>query len=280
MTIPVAHANVHYWIPTFGVGWPSQRIYVRIPSEPGNARDVALKAIAIWNQAQEWFRETYFPSADVYTLVIGGKHASVLTEFTDYWTVSNYCPTMPFGVQGCTHLRWDDADNITMALIFLDTSGLTSSGSSHEPIFLALHEFGHALGLPDYPSSSSSPCPFEDLMCLYYPDEYPSTLDLYALHQLAAGIRATDIFLPPYIPYAYYMPISNTTSTSARTQITQAGPQSGCTLNSGPLIIQRADNYLNWRLDLSLAATVAITLLVLSVTLKKRKRRRGRYGPP
>lgn len=40
---------------------------------------------------------------------------------------------------------------------------------------------------------------------MYYPNEYPSTLDLYGLHQLAGGNRQTDVLLPTTVPYAYYM---------------------------------------------------------------------------
>jgi len=283
--VPVAHADSNYWIPTFGVSWASQRIYVQMPSEPGDARDVVLRAMSIWNQAQEWFRDTYFPSpgVDTYTFVLGGYNSSVLTDFTDYWTVSNYCPNMPFGVEGCTHLHWDLASNITFALVYLDTKGLTSNESSHEPIFLALHEFGHALGLPDLPSSSYASCPFQDLMCLYYQDEYPSTLDLYALHQLAAGIRATDVVLPSFIPYAYYTPISNSAPTTReQLETTQAslGPVSGHTLNPGLTMGLLENSYMEWRLGVILASAVSVALLVLfTVTQERRKKRRDSRVP-
>lgn len=204
-TAPVVQARPQsqYWIPTFGASWPGPLIYVRVPSTPTVAHDLVVKAITIWDQAQSWFKATYFPNGKTYTFAIGNEQSRVQVEFTDYWTVSNYCSSAPLGVDGCTHIRWDDSNNITRAVVFLDTGLLTYQGPKYDPLFLVLHEFGHALGLTDYPSSIS--CPFQDLLCMYYPNEYPSTLDLYGLHQLAGGNRQTDVLLPTAVPYAYYM---------------------------------------------------------------------------
>ncbi len=177
-------------------------IYVKVPSEPAIAHGLVMKAIAIWDQAQSWFGAKYFPGRGIYTFVIGNGHPLVTVEFADYWTVSNYCPSVTLGVDGCTHIRWDDSKNITSAVVFLDTSFLTYQGSKYTPLFLALHELGHALGLTDFPASLS--CPFQDLLCMYYPDEFPSTLDLYALHQLALGNKESEVFLPSNVPYAYF----------------------------------------------------------------------------
>ena len=198
-----ARPQSQYWIPTFGASWPSRLIYVWIPPTPTVAHDLVVKAITIWDQAQSWFKATYFPDGKTYTFVVGNKRSRVFVEFTDYWTVSNYCSSSPLGVDGCTHIRWDDSNNITRAVVYLATGLLTYQGSKYDPLFLVLHEFGHALGLTDYPSALS--CSFQDLLCLYYPNEYPSTLDLYGLHQLAGGNRETDVYLPSTVPYAYYL---------------------------------------------------------------------------
>jgi hypothetical protein len=220
-TVPAVQARPQsqYWIPTFGASWPSQLIYVRVPSTPSVAHDLVLKAITIWDQAQSWFKSTYFPNGRTYTFVVGNEQSHVLVEFTDHWSVSNYCSSSPLGVDGCTHIRWDDSNNITHAVVFLDTSLLTYQGSKYDPLFLALHEFGHALGLTDYPSSLS--CPFQHLLCMYYPNEYPSTLDLFALHELAGGYRESDVFLPSTVPYTYYMtsivPITTSTLVNQET---------------------------------------------------------------
>lgn len=214
-----ARPQSQYWIPTFGASWPSPLIYVRIPSTPAVAHDLVVRAITIWDQAQSWFRASYFPTGKTYTFAVGNEQSHVQVEFTDYWSVSNYCSSAPLGVDGCTHIRWDASNNITRAVVFLDTGLLTYQGPKYDPLFLVLHELGHALGLTDYPSSVS--CPFQDLLCMYYPNEYPSTLDLYGLHELASGNRQTDVLLPATVPYAYYL---STISTKLTTMpITQQG---------------------------------------------------------
>ena len=226
---PVVQARPQYWIPTFGASWPSQSVYVEVPSQPATAYNLVVKAITIWDQAQSWFRRAYFPNGKTYTFVIRNEHSNVFVEFTDYWSVSYYCSSSLLGVDGCTHIRWDASNNITSAVVYLNTGILTYQGSKYDPLFLVLHELGHALGLTDYPSSLS--CPFQDLLCMYYPNKYPSTLDLYGLHQLAEGNREADVFLPPTVPYAYYMSATGLkTATMPITQASESQPVSRLTL--------------------------------------------------
>jgi hypothetical protein len=218
-----ARPQSQYWIPTFGASWPSPLIYVKIPSTPTVAHDFVARAITIWDHAQSWFKATYFPNGKTYTFAIGNESSHVQVEFTDYWTVNSYCSSTPFGIDGCTHIRWDDSNTITNAIVFLDTSLLTYQGPKYDPLFLVLHEFAYTLGLTDYPSSVS--CPFQDLLCMYYPNEYPSTLDLYGLHQLAVGNRETKVVLPLSVPYAYYKSaISAKTPTMPAAQESQSQP--------------------------------------------------------
>lgn len=217
---PIALAKSTYWMPTFGVSWASRTVDVSVPTRPALARDIVVKAVEIWNEAQLWFKVNYLPEGKVYTFLIDKRSTDILVDFTDYWSVSNYCPSIPLGVLGCTTLSWNYSRNITQAIVFLDTTQLTNPDT--DSIFLVLHELGHALGLPDLPFSLTSFCQYEDLFCMYYADRYPSTLDLYALHELAGGSRETRIPLPSRIPYYYYAPPASLipTSTVAATTAT------------------------------------------------------------
>ena len=273
LTSPMAEAKSQYWMPTFGVSWASQTIDVNVPAEPALARDIAVKAVEIWNDAQLWFKAKYFPEGKTYTFIIDKRPINILVDFTDYWSVSNYCPSLPLGVVGCTRLSWNYSGNITQAIVFLDTKQLTNPNTGS--IFLALHEFGHTLGLPDLPSSPTSPCQFQDLFCLYYADRYPSTLDLYALHELAEGKRETKVSLPPWIPYDYYVPTASLilASTGAATTAT------ALKLSNTPSIQGWASN---WLATCVVAALVPSgTAIIFALIVKRSKngcRGRGHGG--
>lgn len=187
-------------------------------------------------------------------------------DFTDYWTVSNYCPTFPLGVEGCTDVRWNGSWNITFALVFLDTNILTQQGQYSDSIFLVLPEVGHALGLPDLPSYSSSSCPIQDLMCLYPADKYPSTLDLYALHELAGGNREANVFLPSNIPYSYYMP-----PMAAKQGLSQSSAEASLPTSATPSV---QTEVLNWSTFFILAPVVALATAIFLVVCSKSRRRR------
>jgi hypothetical protein len=149
-----------------------------------------LQAIQIWNEAQEWLKESYYPTGKIYTLVASntGPVTNQLAEVSELQALCDNTSQLA----GCTTLLWDENHDFHSATIFLNSNGAFN-------VFVVLHEFGHVLGLPDYPN----PCPLDDLMCFdSMLGTNPSTLDLYAIHLLASGSQSAMVWLPTNIPYA------------------------------------------------------------------------------
>ena len=110
-------------------------------------------------------------------------------------------------IVGLTTLRWDPRTHAPITPFIIT---LTSYSATAENLFItnvAMHEFGHALGLGHVGSPETTNGP--ELM---YPTSshhqlvYPSTLNIYGLLQLSRGNFGETVVLPSTIPYVMVPP--------------------------------------------------------------------------
>ncbi len=115
--------------------------------------------------------------------------------------------------------------NVTVRLATFDSTN-TRQLTNVDMTNIALHEFGHALGL-DHANSTLTPDSFPELMFKDYPQqvggpnnilEEPSTLDMHALASVyswlpgnppSSGKPVTTITLPAGIPYSAVIPYAD-----------------------------------------------------------------------
>ena len=170
-----------YSIPVVG-RWSTLKVGLQIPSTPAWARDVVLNASRVWNMAQVWFEENYFPGGRVYTFV---------ESPTGNVTVTFGMPAESASIAvGWTRYVLDRSLTILGAHIFLDenvfNAGQEHNATSREYGFrVALHELGRALGLGSLVDGSDIMDPIGTASHARDPP-IVSIIDLFALHVLAS----------------------------------------------------------------------------------------------
>ncbi|MGA3406947.1 MAG: hypothetical protein ABSD49_14550 [Candidatus Bathyarchaeia archaeon] len=181
-----------YVIPLEGPRWNSNIIHVHVTSGQDWQQNQTYQAMQVWNQAQLWFAKEYFPNSSVYTFEVGDSSAPVQVTLLNSSTVVG-------SIQGWTDYH---AQNGIMESANVK---LCAKNSAEAVLLLSVHELGHVLGI------GHVSCCEKDVMNPYpvtdHVSAFPSTLDLYAVHVLAAGFVPTFVRLPNNIPYQTDAPI-------------------------------------------------------------------------
>ena len=180
-----------YTMPLLGGRWASYVITVQVPTSPGLPHNATISAMDSWNNGQLWFAQMYYPGAPTYTFT-QSTNGVVVVEFLDMSNETNVgeAQLSPWPLSGKV---------IEGAIVKLPTAFGGANFTS--PLYmswltaLAIHEFGHVLGLghPQIP----------DIMNGTVNSFFLSTLDLYAVHVLADGQVPDSITLPSNIPFTY-----------------------------------------------------------------------------
>jgi len=103
---------------------------------------------------------------------------------------------------GLTTTRWNPITHEALPPIVINITTYSGTANSLFVKNVAMHEFGHALGL----NHASSPTTSDGPELMYYTTHtgeivYPSTLDVYALSWLYKGNFGETVQLPNNIPY-------------------------------------------------------------------------------
>jgi hypothetical protein len=153
---------------------------------------------SIWNYTQT-YNGTALPTMNyVYYVsnVNTTDHYDIVISFT-----SDEMPPTSNNV-GLTNSSWNEVTHTPVAPITINITTFSGTATGLFVKNVAMHEFGHALGLGHASSSNTLNGP--ELMYLTSSNNeavYPSTLDVYGLVNLYEGKFSQNVQLPPSIPY-------------------------------------------------------------------------------
>ena len=184
-------AQQTYVQPMYETHWKTHTILVSLPNTivrfSGNIIDPnssVIQAMDIWNQAQIWFVQSYFPHnypTYVFRLEVArpGQVPQVTVQYIGYLHDGWWAETSQYGTKISIVIAHSDQNTV-----------------------LAAHELGHVLGLGDNSINGD----LERTSNVFSP--YPSTLNLYAVYMQAKCLcyTAADKVILTQIPYMQWNP--------------------------------------------------------------------------
>jgi hypothetical protein len=179
-SVTLVRSDQAYTILVYAEAECCQPVGVEIPRSPTWAHDSVAQSLHIWNESQQWFRRSYYPSGSVFTFNQSAGQVEVRFE--------NYSGK---------YYGWAETRGNSW-VVHLVIGGVQITADAL--VSISLHEFGHVMGL--FHSQVYGDLMYETALIMPASGPLlPSTMDLYALHELAGGYGAGTITLPNSIPY-------------------------------------------------------------------------------
>ena len=153
---------------------------------------------SIWNYTQT-YNGTSLPTID-YLYYVSNVNATDHYDVVISFTPDRMPPTS--NTVGLTNCSWNALTHTPIAPITINITTFSGTATGLFVKNVAMHEFGHALGLGHASSANTMDGP--ELMYLTSSNNevvYPSTLDAYGLVNLYYGKFSQNVQLPPSIPY-------------------------------------------------------------------------------
>lgn len=152
---------------------------------------------SIWNYTQTY--NASLPAIN-YAFYVSDVNATDHYDVAFTFTPDNMPPTS--NTVGLTMYSWNSITHTPIAPITINVTTLSGTAAKLFVKNVAMHEFGHALGL----GHAISPNTLNGPELMYYTSSrsavvYPSTLDIYALTNLYDNKFSQTVQLPADIPY-------------------------------------------------------------------------------
>lgn len=153
---------------------------------------------SIWNYTQT-YNGTSLPTVN-YLYYVSNVNATDHYDIIIRFTPDEMPPTS--NTVGLTNSSWNLVTHTPIAPITINITTYSGTATDLFVKNVAMHEFGHALGLGHAASANTLNGP--ELMYLASSNNeivYPSTLDVYGLTDLYQGMFGQNVQLPTSIPY-------------------------------------------------------------------------------